>query len=181
MPDSPHFLALVLAASKFLDLLLTLQTEDFQMYVALPFRPPSGHVADANLLYSHQWMFITDTVDAIYPPDQWSPAALLDRLSLVLGMGGDHPSPSPRDSPDAARGLSLGLPSTANGKKAKAAGGKGRGRKPLLSGVRRIDDAGPLERWFTKVSWANYEALYRGGGIDWAAVEEGLEADLFDG
>lgn len=132
-------------------------------------------------------MFITDTVDAIYPPDQWSPAALLDRLSLVLGMGGDHPTPSPRDSPDAARvGLSLGLPNPTNGKKASrngkgAGGGKGRGRKPLLSGVRRIDDAGPLERWFTKVSWANYEALYRGGGVDWAAVENGLEADLFDG
>lgn len=34
LPESPHFLALVLAASKFLDLLITLQTEDFQMSVS---------------------------------------------------------------------------------------------------------------------------------------------------
>lgn len=123
-------------------------------------------------------MFITDTVDAIYPPDQWSPAALLDRLSLVLGVGGGD-VPSPRVSPEAARGSFLSLP---GGKRVGKKGGRGSGgRKPLLSGVRRIDDAGPLEKWFTKVSWANYEALYRGGGIDWRAVEEGLEADLFDG
>ena len=30
-------------------------------------------------------MFITDTVDAIYRPDDWLPEALLDRLAEVVG------------------------------------------------------------------------------------------------
>lgn len=35
--------------------------------------------------YSHQWMFITDTVDAIYRPNNWLPEALLDQLAEVVG------------------------------------------------------------------------------------------------
>jgi len=56
-------LRLVLSACKFLDTALTVQTNEFQI---------------------HQWMFITDTVDAVYPPEEWRPAALLDRLSEVV-------------------------------------------------------------------------------------------------
>lgn len=33
----------------------------------------------------HQWIFITDTVDAIYRPDDCEPEALLDRLAEVVG------------------------------------------------------------------------------------------------
>ena len=32
---------------------------------------------------SHQWVFVTDTVDAIYRPDGWSPEAIMDRLAEV--------------------------------------------------------------------------------------------------
>ena len=32
---------------------------------------------------SHQWVFVTDTVDAVYRPDSWSPEAMLDRLAEV--------------------------------------------------------------------------------------------------
>ena len=40
----------------------------------------------SNVIFSHQWIFITDTVDAIYKPENWTPAALLDRLSDVAGQ-----------------------------------------------------------------------------------------------
>lgn len=30
-------------------------------------------------------MFITDTVDAVYHPDNWSPIAMIDRLAEVVG------------------------------------------------------------------------------------------------
>lgn len=30
-------------------------------------------------------MFITDTVDAVYRPDNWFPEAILDRLAEVAG------------------------------------------------------------------------------------------------
>ena len=32
---------------------------------------------------SHQWVFVTDTVDAVYRPDNWSPEAMMDRLAEV--------------------------------------------------------------------------------------------------
>ncbi|THH33130.1 hypothetical protein EUX98_g1019 [Antrodiella citrinella] len=62
--DGSEELGLLLSASKLLDLLLVLQTEEFQI---------------------HQWIFITDTVDAIYRPDDCEPEALLDRLAEVVG------------------------------------------------------------------------------------------------
>ena len=34
---------------------------------------------------SHQWIFITDTVDAVYRPEEWFQEALLDRLAEVVG------------------------------------------------------------------------------------------------
>lgn len=43
-----------------------------------------GHLTHFALS-SHQWIFITDTVDAIYRPNDWFPEALLDRLAEVVG------------------------------------------------------------------------------------------------
>lgn len=38
-----------------------------------------------TILYtSHQWMFITDTVDAVYRPDSWVPEALFDQLADMV-------------------------------------------------------------------------------------------------
>jgi hypothetical protein len=62
-PDHSEDLQLVLAACKFLDLLLIIQSEDFQI---------------------HQWMFVTDTTDAVYPPEDYNPEAIMDRLSEIL-------------------------------------------------------------------------------------------------
>lgn len=35
--------------------------------------------------FSHQWIFITDTVDAIYRPNNWAPEAMMDQLADVTG------------------------------------------------------------------------------------------------
>jgi hypothetical protein len=35
-------------------------------------------------LDSHQWMFVTDTVDAVYRPEDWSPESLLDQLAELV-------------------------------------------------------------------------------------------------
>lgn len=32
----------------------------------------------------HQWIFITDTVDAVYPPETFLPEALLDQLAEIV-------------------------------------------------------------------------------------------------
>src|SRR5258706_15734208 len=37
-----------------------------------------------TFLDSHQWMFVTDTVDAVYRPEDWSPESLLDQLAELV-------------------------------------------------------------------------------------------------
>ncbi|KAI6031355.1 Dopey, N-terminal-domain-containing protein [Pisolithus microcarpus] len=59
--DESEELPLILSASKCLDLLLTLQTEEFQML---------------DFVLHTKWIFVTDTVDAVYRPDNWTPYAI---------------------------------------------------------------------------------------------------------
>lgn len=80
-PDGSEDLQLVLAACKCLDLLVTLQTEEFQMSVFLHLVPRQP----TDFCFSYQWIFITDTVDAIYRPDNWAPEAMMDQLADVTG------------------------------------------------------------------------------------------------
>lgn len=185
IPDSPNLLALALSASKFLDLLLVLQTEDFQI---------------------HQWMFITDTIDAMYPPDSWFPSAIIDRIAEGLREAlANQLSDSRRDSPSPpllASSPQLGRQITPSLSRASSfsfrppnplrdfypppqgstsQGVVTMGRKPLLNKIHKIDSIRPLERFFSKISVMNYEACYAGGGVDWDAVELDLECDLFDG
>ncbi|KAI7962497.1 hypothetical protein MJO28_000591 [Puccinia striiformis f. sp. tritici] len=181
IPDSSNVLALALSASKFLDLLLVLQTEDFQI---------------------HQWMFITDTIDAMYPPDSWFPHAIIDRiaeglreaLANQLSDGRmETPSPPPQSSPPVAKSMTPSLsrnssfsfrPHTAprgSTQPTHTTSGVSIGRKPLLNKIKKIENIRPLERFFSKISLVNYEACYAGGGVDWDSVELDLECDLFEG
>lgn len=50
----------LLQACKLLDILLVLGPDDFQLF---------------------EWLFVTDTIDAVYPPDRWEPIALADEVS----------------------------------------------------------------------------------------------------
>jgi hypothetical protein len=79
--DGSDDLQMILSACKCLDLLLVLQTEEFQMFVLYL------NCAELNLmvLYSHQWIFITDTVDAVYRPEDSFPEAMMDRLAEIAG------------------------------------------------------------------------------------------------
>lgn len=65
--DTPEAANVLLSACKFIDLLLVLQIEEFQV---------------------HQWIFISDTVDAIYHANEWSPEGMLDRLADVVDTKG---------------------------------------------------------------------------------------------
>ena len=118
---------------------------------------------------SHQWIFITDTVDAIYRPDNWFPEALLDQLSETVG---DLPaSSSSRPNNSVSAGISLPDSTSAAG-----------ARQPLLSGVRQIDSIRELAQFFSHLSILSYEGVYASGGvIDWQAVENSLALDLFEG
>jgi hypothetical protein len=54
----------VLQACKLLDTLICIAPDDFQL---------------------HEWLFITDTIDAVYRPSNFRPVALVDELSEELG------------------------------------------------------------------------------------------------
>ncbi|EJF67133.1 hypothetical protein DICSQDRAFT_151482 [Dichomitus squalens LYAD-421 SS1] len=143
--DGSEELGLILSASKLLDVLLVLQTEEFQV---------------------HQWIFITDTVDAVYRPEDWSPEALLDQLAEVVGA---LPIPESDARPPVSH---LPTPSATAAQM----------RRPLLQSLRQIDSVRDLVPFFSAASISSYESVYNSGGVvDWPAVERGLLEDLFEG
>lgn len=163
--DGSEDLQLVLAACKCLDLLLVLQTEEFQV---------------------HQWIFITDTVDAIYRPEDWFPEAMLDQLAEIA-------SSLPLVSSVSASAAFLPSSSSSNHNKNNSiststwaldsapSGGRPM-RRPLLGSTRTIDSMRDLVPFFSNVSIASYESVYASGGnIDWEVIERGIMEDLFDG
>lgn len=114
-------------------------------------------------------MFVTDTVDAVYPPDVWLPQAIMDRVGEILidPHSSLPPSTMHTFSPS-------DLASTAVAKLSH-------GRRPLLT-TRRIESMADLEPFFSRVSLSSYEAVYNSGGkVDWEAVERGLEREIFEG
>jgi hypothetical protein len=63
--DKDHYNSFsLIQASKLLDELLVVAPEEFQL---------------------HEWLFITDTIDAVYRPTNWQPISLVDSLSERLG------------------------------------------------------------------------------------------------
>ncbi|OCF74855.1 hypothetical protein I204_03697 [Kwoniella mangroviensis CBS 8886] len=144
--DGSEALQLVLAACKFLDLLLVIQSEDFQV---------------------HQWMFVTDTTDAVYPTEGYDPEALMDCLSNILSDNGGHRGRSGSDkSPYEPLLLSE---QSENG-----------ARKPRLSSVRTLNSIYQLQPFFSRASIDTFEGVYGGVGVDWETVEEGLSEEIFD-
>ncbi|KDQ31322.1 hypothetical protein PLEOSDRAFT_1102291 [Pleurotus ostreatus PC15] len=149
--DGSEELQLILAACKCLDLLIALQTEEFQI---------------------QQWIFITDTVDAIYRPDDYFPEAMMDQLA---DLAGSLPLADSREATNRNGSADPDLqPPTATGQKPL--------RRPLLNSLRQIDSIRDLIPFFSSVSIASYESVYNSGGnVDWEAVERGLLDDMFDG
>ncbi|KAG5643542.1 hypothetical protein DXG03_000683 [Asterophora parasitica] len=142
--DGSEDLLSILAASKCLDLLLVLQTAEFQI---------------------HQWIFVTDTVDAIYRPDNWFPEAMLDQLAEIAGAlpVGDGPN-----------GVTTPNHVTTFGQRPL--------RRPMLNSLRQIESIRDLIPFFSHVSITSYESVYASNGnVDWEAVEKGIMDDMFDG
>lgn len=113
-------------------------------------------------------MFVTDTVDAMYPPDSWSPQAIIDRLGDILAHGSRSPM------------LSAGTQDKGVLEEEKIDGHVSR-RVPFLR-KRRIDKLSDLEPFFARISLANYEAVYNAGTrLDMAEVEHQIVLDIFEG
>ncbi|KAL8698712.1 MAG: hypothetical protein Q9224_001725, partial [Gallowayella concinna] len=130
-------------ACKLLDVLVLIAPEDFQM---------------------RQWLFITDTIDAVYRPQGLEPRALVDELAEDL---------------DASAGTSQSATIPAHGVQSG-------GRKPLLTtevleGIPNEELLNRVLRPFLRQLSINaFEGTYSMTGFDWQASYEDLLLDLFD-
>jgi hypothetical protein len=139
----------ILQACKLLDTLICIAPDDFQL---------------------HEWLFITDTIDAVYRPPEFLPVALIDELSEELG--------------------STALASTAQTEAAAIQATDSMSRKPLI-GPGGISDEGNWERrdelvvkvlrpFFSQLSIFAFESTYSMSVPDWEACRMSLLSDLFD-
>jgi len=143
--DGSDDLHLLLAACKCVDLMLVLQTQEFQI---------------------HQWIFVTDTMDAVYRPDEWTPTSLMDQLADVIGslpldQNANILPPPPTTIQSVFPGSTQNL------------------RRPLLGAVRRVDRLVELVPFFSHVSIALYEGVYAGGSPDTEAIERVFLEEMF--
>ncbi|KAJ4144793.1 hypothetical protein LMH87_003663 [Akanthomyces muscarius] len=146
----------VLQACKLLDLLVCVAPDDFQL---------------------HEWLFITDSIDAVYRSSSSRPVALADEISEDLGSAA---ATTTTHHDDAAAGDGGGLVAAAQ-----------RSRRHLLIGPGGISDDVGLERrdelvakvlrpFFGQLSIFAFESTYAMGAPDVSGCVQSLLRDLFD-
>ena len=138
---NPHSL---LQACKLLDTLLLTAPDDFQL---------------------QEWLFVTDTTDAVYPPDRWEPVALAHEVSHSFGSGKMAPVSHLHD------GTTVAPP--------------GFKRPWLMSdSIRDMAKDEIIDRvlrpFFDRLSIHAFESTYSMGVPDIRACRDDLLADLFD-
>ncbi|EAW11272.1 cellular morphogenesis regulator DopA [Aspergillus clavatus NRRL 1] len=133
----------LLQACKLLDTLLVLAPDDFQLL---------------------EWLFVTDTIDAIYPPENSQSMGLADEVSQSLGVRGSAPPGSPREATES---------------------GDGRKQPELTSDwIRETAKDEIVERvlrpFFDRLSIHAFESTYSMGVPDLQSCQDDLLADLFN-
>ncbi|KAK9464098.1 Dopey, N-terminal-domain-containing protein [Lipomyces oligophaga] len=126
----------VFAASKLLDAILVLGPEEFQL---------------------HYWLFIKDTVEAVFPRAEASPLPLVDRLSFLMGV------PMSTELPAEMATSSL----TAQVK-----------RKPILTG-RQVENVEQVKAFFSHLSATSYGRDYSLAKVDYESLEADVYGDIF--
>lgn len=145
----------VLQACKILDLLVTLSLDDFQL---------------------HEWLFITDTIDAVYRPANISSTALTDEVAEALGTAS----------------LDQGTPFAGPQQQGGATGKRTSFLQPLLEGLEDVEASElkllprrdlatrVLQPFFGQLSIWAFEAVYGMLEADRQACEEALLRDIFE-
>ena len=136
-----------LQGAKLLDLLLLLKPEEFQL---------------------HEWLFVTDTVDAVYPPHDFESSAVADTMALSIQGGGGGGGSIITGAPSS----DVELPSVSENE----------ARKPWLCNdlSRTVDDVQTLLRpFFRQLSIHAFEDTYSLQEVDVEACRRDLLADIF--
>ncbi|KAI1083019.1 Dopey, N-terminal-domain-containing protein [Whalleya microplaca] len=142
----------ILQACKLLDLLIAVAPDDFQL---------------------HEWLFVTDTIDAIYRAPTYQPIALVDELSEELGNTALNSATLPTES--AAMIAAAGRPT----------------QRRLLLGPGGIGDGLAVDRkdelvakilrpFFGQLSIYAFESTYAMGALDEEGCVASLLCDMFD-
>ncbi|KAB8267616.1 Dopey, N-terminal-domain-containing protein [Aspergillus minisclerotigenes] len=132
----------LLQACKLLDTLLVLAPDDFQLL---------------------EWLYVTDTIDAVYPPERWEPMALADEISQSFGTR-SAAADGPRDSNEL--GYSVKQPGlTADWIRETA-------KDELVDRV--------LRPWFEQLSIHAFESTYSMSSPGLTTSYDDLLADLFN-
>lgn len=145
----------ILQSCKLLDVLLCTAPDEFQL---------------------HEWLFITDTIDAIYKPPNYQPVGLIDEISEELGS--------------TTLGVTPYQEYQSTALSAQLSGAK-RMRRPLLApggvdcstaNLDKMDElVGKILRpFFAQLSIFAFERTYEMGTVDWEACRRSLMVDLFD-
>ncbi|KAG0158259.1 hypothetical protein PDIDSM_5772 [Penicillium digitatum] len=135
----------LLQACKLLDVLLVLTPDDFQLL---------------------EWLFVTDTIDAVYPPDRWEPIALADEISQTFGPRGAGSPTIPTETNEAQTHSGL--------------------KRPWLISdwIRETAKDDIVERvlrpFFARLSIYVFESTYGMGSVDLTVCRDDLLADLFN-
>jgi len=142
----------LLQACKLLDLLTVLRPDEFQV---------------------HEWVYLTNTIDAVYRPDDWTLTALVDEVAEALGTDG-------------------GLAMSAYGDPATPSGASRTGMSRPFLGSLEIDgrDIRAMARdefvrtvlrpFFAQLSMYAYENTYGMGVPDTEACRRDLLGDVLD-
>jgi hypothetical protein len=149
----------VLQACKLLDLLVCVAPDDFQL---------------------HEWLFVTDTIDAVYKPSAFQPVALADELSEELGWAMAAGATMTTTTAAAFQSVEVAAAVVATGSKRR-----------LLLGPHGINDDVSVERrdelvakilrpFFGQLSIFAFESTYAMAAPDWEGCVESLLRDLFD-
>ncbi|KAJ5899455.1 hypothetical protein N7495_004199 [Penicillium taxi] len=133
----------LLQACKLLDTLLIIAPDDFQLI---------------------EWLFVTDTIDAVYPPNRWEPIALADEVSQSFGSRGVLSSTEESSEPVSRGGL----------------------RRPwlVLDSIRETAKDEIVERvlrpFFGRLSIYVFENTYGMENLELNVCQDDLLADLFN-
>ncbi|PGH04659.1 hypothetical protein AJ80_08493 [Polytolypa hystricis UAMH7299] len=145
----------LLQACKLLETLLLIAPDDFQL---------------------QEWLFVTDTVDIIYPPDRWESIALADEVAQDLGTTSSSTS---RERTTSAQWHD---PSEFSSSSSSSDGVKKSWLNSELSRETAKDEIVDrvLRPFFDHLSIHAFESTYGLGTTDRGACREDLMADLFN-
>ena len=147
----------LLQACKLLDLLLLIGPDDFQM---------------------HAWLFITDTIDAVYRPTgpDTAPISLVDEIADELNQTLPATVATPM-TPDTGHVAGLGPALSSDGRNkllliAKSANVKDMNREEVVARV--------LRPWFAQLSLQSFEREYSMRKVDWEGCRMSVLEELFE-